>query len=50
MKRSLPKKPSHTHRGTTGLQGLAEHGTIESGLQAKAKEFAGNGAEIYAKT
>jgi phosphomethylpyrimidine synthase len=31
-------------------QGLAEVEALESGLQAKAKEFADKGAEIYAKT
>jgi len=30
-------------------QGLAEAEALESGLQAKAKEFANKGAEIYAK-
>ena len=31
-------------------QGLAEVEALESGLQAKAKEFADKGAEVYAKT
>jgi hypothetical protein len=30
-------------------QGIAEAETLESGLQAKAKEFANKGAEVYAK-
>jgi phosphomethylpyrimidine synthase len=30
-------------------QGLAENAALESGLQAKAKEFAAKGAEVYAK-
>jgi phosphomethylpyrimidine synthase len=30
-------------------QGLAEVEALESGLQAKAKEFADKGAEVYAK-
>ena len=30
-------------------QGIAEDQAIESGLEAKAKEFADQGAEVYAK-